>query len=113
MEKIRSRDARALRNPWPRAAMMMLVWCAVYACLALVAYILRGPAAALTKLDEFVFSSVVVWTIIPAMPIAQRAEPMLRRRFPAGAPFIVITLALVPSAALGFWLAINVTRLLR
>ncbi|HYR24745.1 MAG TPA: hypothetical protein VEQ09_02865 [Aquabacterium sp.] len=93
-----------------KVAILIARWCGIWGLLVLCLYVGKGPAAALAKLDEFAFASIVACVVWPALLAAYWVEPKVKRRFPLGASFIVITCALVPSAALGIWVAIAVMR---
>ena len=103
----------ASANLQTKVAILAARWCGIWGLLVLALYLFKGADRALEKLHEFAFATIVALVVGPALVVAYRVEPRVRRKFPVGASFIVLTCALVPSAVLGIWVALGVMGLFR
>lgn len=107
------KDTFASANIRTKVAILAARWCGIWGLLVWAIYLFKGADRALEKLHEAAFATIVALFVGPALLVAYRVEPRVRRKYPLGASFIVITCALVPSAALGLWVAIEVMRQFR
>ncbi len=97
---------------------MALAWCLSsalgWSLAFLGVYLIRGPAAAMAGLHNFVvtfeFVMIVSAFMLLGMYVAHRAEIPLRNRFPTAAAYVAIALVVVPFTALGLWVAIVTLR---
>ena len=88
-------------------ALAWFIWAIVQ---GVAGYVKNGPDGAHDQLIEFLLMHLVLVPILIALYAAGKLEQRLKPSFPVGASFMAITLALVVSVPLGFYLLITVSR---
>ncbi len=107
MPKLPTRTKRSI------AIFLAVAWWLVWAGMqGIGGYIKNGGDGVHDQLIEFLLMHLVLIPIFIALYIAGKFEKRLKCVFPIGASFIAITLALVISIPIGFYLLINVSKYL-
>jgi hypothetical protein len=92
-------------------ACAVAIWIGVAIVITLVVGYMNGGATGVYKqLLNFLFVGLLLLPVVPALLFAQKLEKRLKPRFRGAASFLAITAALVVSAPIGLYFAINVLR---
>ena len=99
--------ARSKRNVFLLLAIAWLVWATIQGILG---FVKNGNSGVHQQLVEFLLMHFLLAPVFAALYGAEKLEKRLKIVFPTGASFVAITVALVISLPIGFYLLIQASK---